>query len=191
MEKIEPPEPQPGAIFLLGVLGSSNSHSSGIGKSASRPRRLVSLSSPLLALILALFCLAYSASKMTLTYCPGKKWLWSHWALLTRGRDDRGGRLPGVPAVVTTNCPCPCRLRQLLLREAAEGSLWKQHPSIWTQELQLEGENAASLIERLLKKLARCPFCLQLPLSKSTQKLKIKKRECSWGFPKELQPDLP
>ena len=187
MEKVEPPEPQPGEIFLLGALGSSKSHSSGISKSASRPRRLVSLSSPLLALILPPFCLAFSASKMTLIYCPGKKWLWSHWALLTRGRDDWGGRLPGVPAVVTTNCPCcPCRLWQLLLREAfegslwkqlishiwqeaAEGSLWKQLPSIWTQELQLEGENVASLIERLLKNLARCPLCLQLPLSKSTK----------------------
>lgn len=60
------------------------------------------LSSPLLALILAPFCLAFSASKMTLIYCPGKKWLWSHWALLTIGRDDWGERLPGVPAVVTT-----------------------------------------------------------------------------------------
>lgn len=69
-----------GQSFFWGPLA----HSSGMDKSASRPRRLVSLSSPLLALILPPFCLAFSASKMTLIYCPGKKWLWSHWALLTR-----------------------------------------------------------------------------------------------------------
>ena len=178
-----------------------------MGKSASRPRRLVSLQpaacSDFSSVLFGILCIQNDTDILSweeVTLIPlsiinhRKRWL--------------GRETARCPSCCHYNCSCcPCRLRQLLLREAAErslwkqlishisqeaaeGNLWKQLPSIWTQELQLEGENVASLIERLLKKLARCPLCFQLPLSKST-KIKKKKRECSWGFPKEPQPDLP
>lgn len=171
-----------------------------MGKSPPRPRRLVSLQpaacSDFSSVLFGILCIQNDTDILSWEEVPliplsinhRKRWL--------------GRETARYPSCCHDNCPCyPCRLRQLLLREAAERSLWKQlisHisqeaaegslrkqlPSILNPGITAWGENVASSSRDFWRNWPRCPLCLQLPLSKSTKikTKKIKKRECSWGL---------